>query len=87
MTQEELEKILTEHAQWRKGIAGPRNNYRRADLRRKDLRGLDLRGLELASVKLVGADLREARLTDDQLELPGVAEALLESWAKGDAEL
>ena len=64
ITTEQLNEILTKHAEWvnSRGVKGVRANLWNADLRDADLRGADLRGADLSGADLSGVDLRDANL-------------------------
>ena len=62
MTQEELNKILEDHALWLEGKGGKRADLSGASLREADLSGASLRGADLCEADLRGASLCEADL-------------------------
>ena len=68
MTQEELNKILEDHALWLEGKGGKRADLRRADLCEADLRGVNLRGANLYGADLSGANLYGADLSGANID-------------------
>ena len=56
-TQEELNKILDDHAMWLKSNGGSRANLRYANLSGANLSGANLSGANLSGADLSGADL------------------------------
>ena len=68
MNKQEIDKILSKHADWLMGKpSGRRADLRGADLREADLRGANLRGADLWGADLRGADLWGANLREADL--------------------
>ena len=62
MTNDDLKKVLDDHALWLRGEGGARANLRGADLEGANLRWADLRWAYLEGANLRGANLRRADL-------------------------
>ena len=62
MTNDDLKKVLDDHALWLRGEGGARANLRGADLEGANLRWADLRWAYLEGANLRGANLRGASL-------------------------
>ena len=89
ITTEQLNKILTKHAEWIKscGVKGARANLWNADLSCTDLRNADLRGACLWNAILWGADLSGANLWGADLRNANLEGANLEGANLCDADL
>ena len=84
MTKQEIDEILSRHADWLNGISGGKKaDLRGADLREADLRGADLWRADLRGADLWGANLREADLW--RADLRGAKSLKFFQWDKHTA--
>jgi hypothetical protein len=86
MTRDELQIILTRHAEWLRGLGGERANLSSANLSGANLSGANLSWANLSWANLSGANLSEANLSRANLSEANLSEANL-SRANLDDEM